>query len=202
MRFFFPVAAALLLTACSDTPVATKAKEPAKPLEPITGRQAFQSTYPSARGWAADAQPFRIRSMNLSSSAKPKNDGTADLWEITYVSPSRSAARVFTWSSTEDANLHQGVFGGQQQSWRPGGQEQPFTPAHIKTDTPEALMKAVEESETYLKKPGQKPPVTFLLEYTPRFPDPVWRVLWGQNVGTSERQVFVDATTGTVVGSQ
>src|SRR5262249_49094659 len=150
----FPLAAALLLTACSETPEATKAKAPEKPFEPITGRQAFQSTYPSARGWSADAQPFRIRSMNLSS-AKPKDDGTADLWEITYVSASKSAARVFTWSSTEDGNLHKGVFAGQQQSWRAGAQEQPFTSAHIKTDTSEALKKAVEESESYLKKPGQ-----------------------------------------------
>jgi hypothetical protein len=199
MRFLFPLAAILFLSACSDTPAETKAPE--KPLEPITGRQAFQYTYPAARGWANDAEPLRIRSMYLAE-VNPQN-GAAGIWEITYVSPSRGMARVYTWSATEgEGNLHKGVFAGQQQTWREGGQERHFPSAAIKVDTPEALSKAEENSESYLKQPGKKPSVTYLLEYTPRFPDPTWRVLWGASVGAAERQVFVDATTGEVVGSQ
>ena len=49
-------------------------------------------------------------------------------------------------------------------------------------------------------KPGTKPPVNFLLEFTPRFPDPVWRVMWGDTAGLAQYTVFVDAATGQLVG--
>ena len=200
MRLFFPLAACALLAACSDAPIASPKKEFAKPLAPVTGRMAFQSTYASARGWSPDAQPLRVRSMNLPGS-KP-SEGKASLWEVTYVAPSKSAARVYTWSAAEDDTLHQGVYPGPQQSYGGSGQERAFIPAALKTDTDEAIKIATEESEAYLAKPGKKPDVTYLLEFTPRFPNPVWRVLWGNSVGTAERQVFVDASTGVVVGKE
>ncbi len=39
-------------------------------------------------------------------------------------------------------------------------------------------------------------PVNFILEWTPRFPNLAWRVLWGESVSTSPYSVFVDATNG------
>ncbi len=93
--------------------------------------------------------------------------------------------------------MHKGVFPGMEESWRgPTGQQKPFPPQALKIDTPEALKTAIEKSSDYLAKPGKKPPVTFLLECTPRFPDPVWRVLWGASVGTAEYVATVDASTG------
>ncbi len=98
MRHFLPLLGAFaLLTACSETPAPTKAKEPEKPSEPITGRQAFQMTYPQARLWAPDCQPLRIRNLNL---ANPKSEGgRAGAWEIVYASPSKMRQRSFTWSA-------------------------------------------------------------------------------------------------------
>ena len=29
-----------------------------------------------------------------------------------------------------------------------------------------------------------------------RFPDPTWRVIWGESVSASDYSVFIDATTG------
>ena len=198
MRLLVTLAAVVCLTACSDTPAETKVKEPEKPLAPITGRQAFQSTYAAARAWAADCQPVRIRSINLPE--VPPEDGKAGAWEILYASASRSAGKVYTWSAMEALGLHQGVFAGPQQSWTPVGQERPFLPAALKTDTPEALKIAKQEGSKYLKKPGKKPEVTYLLELTPRFPDLTWRVLWGVSVGAAEYSIFVDATTGAALG--
>src|SRR5438132_12097556 len=109
MRVFLPLAAILLLAACSDTPTETKAKAPEKPSAPITGRQAFQMTFAAARGWAADCQPLRIRSMNLAD--LPIEPGKASVWEITYVSQLFGQARVYTWSAIEaEGNPHRGVF--------------------------------------------------------------------------------------------
>ncbi len=188
--------AALVLSSCSETPVETKTKAPEKPAEPITGRQAFQYTYPSARIWAPDAQPLTVRSMNLDQVAS--GDGKAGAWEIVYVSEQRGRARPYTWSAVEiEGQVHKGVFPGMEESWRgPTGQQKPFPPQALKIDTPEALKTAIEKSSDYLAKPGKKPPVTFLLECTPRFPDPVWRVLWGASVGTAEYVATVDASTG------
>jgi len=200
MRSLLLFAAMLFLAGCSDTPTETKAKAPEKPSAPITGRQAFQMTFAAARGWAADCQPLRIRSMNLAE--LPIEPGKASVWEITYVSMAASRARVYTWSAIEaEGNLHKGVFAGIQQSWGgPSGQERPFVPAAIKIDTPEALETAVKDAGEYLKKPGKKPPVTFLLEYTPRLPDPTWRVMWGESVGAAEYTVFIDVSTGILLG--
>src|SRR5579862_1342981 len=106
MRIWFVAAAVVLLSACSETPVAKKAPE--KPLEPLTGRQAFYQTYPGARTWAADAQPIRVRSMELSE--LKAEDGKAAAWEVTYVSVAKGRSRTFMWSAIEaSGNVHKGV---------------------------------------------------------------------------------------------
>jgi len=199
MRLWLILIAAIISTACSETPVETKAKAPEKPADPITGRQAFQYTYPSARIWAADAQPLTVRSMNLDQ--VKSGEGKAGAWEIMYVSEQLGRARPYTWSAVEiEGQVHKGVFPGMEESWRgPSGQQKPFASQAIKIDTPEALKTAVAKSEQYLSKPGKKPEVTFLLEMTPRFPDPVWRVLWGSTIGTAEYAAIVDASTGALL---
>jgi hypothetical protein len=200
MRFLLLLPALLLLASCSDSSSESKAP-PEKPLDPITGRQAFQYTYAAARGWSPDAAPLRVRSIQMEEvKAGP---GKAAAWEITYVSMTRAAAKVYTWSAIEgQGSLHKGVFAGQPQSWTSTGQERPFLAAALVTDTPQALKNATAKSADYLGKPGSKPPVNFLLESTPRFPNPTWRVLWGVSVGGAEHQVFVDASTGAVVGNE
>jgi len=65
----------------------------------------------------------------------------------------------------------------------------------LRVDSDEAYTAAVQISGEFLKK-NPKVPVLFLLESTARFPDPTWRVLWGETIGTSNYSVFVDASTG------
>ena len=197
MRKLLPALAALLLTACSDTPApVTKAPEP--PPSPITGRQAFQYMYGSSRIWATDSMPLTIRSLNVPD-VKPEN-GKAGAWEVVFVSAAMARARTYTWSAVETETVHKGVFPGPQESWRPGP-NQPFSPALLKVDTTEALIAAINISGPYLNKPGQRPPVNYLLNFetATRFPNPVWRVLWGGSVSSAEYTVTVDASTGKVV---
>jgi len=195
MRFLWTMLAALTLAGCSDNPAPETAKTVAKPPAPIGGREAFYKVYPLARTWAADCQPLRVRSMNLKE--VPSEDGKTGAWEVVFVSPSLSRARTFTWSAVEaEGNLHQGPFQGPEESWSPGGQDKPFLMAAFKIDTPDALHTAVSKSPEYMNKKGEKPPVNFILEATPRFPDPAWRVMWGESVSNAQNTVFVDATTG------
>lgn len=150
--------------------------------------------YPQARGWAPDAQPLEIRSVNLTQvKAAP---GKAGAWQVIFVSASRGKAKTYTYSSIEeDGGLHEGVFGGIEEDYSPRSDEVPFPIAAIKIDSDEAYQTAAEKSAEYIKKNPNKP-VTFLMAQTRRFPDVTWRVIWGDSVGTSDYSVFVDGTTG------
>lgn len=200
MRVVASLGLILLLSACSDAPTETKVKAPEKPPAPITAQQAFRYTYPAARAWAGDSLPLRIRSIHLTD--VPAEPGKAGAWEIIYVSPSQQQAKIYTWSAIEASEtLHKDVFAGKPQAWNgSSGQEKPFAASAFHIDTPAALEAATTNSKAYLSKPGAKPAVNFLLEFTPRFPDAVWRVMWGETAGSAQYTVFVDAATGQVVG--
>jgi hypothetical protein len=180
------------MTACSSGPQTSTGKQPPKPPETITGRQAFQRMYPQARGWAADAQPLQIQSINLPNIKAEK--GKAAAWQVIFVSASRGKSKTFTYSSVE-GDLHEGVFGGIEEDYTPRGDSSPFEVAAIRIDSDQAYQTAAHMSADYIKKNPDKP-VIFLMEHTPRFPDVTWRVIWGDSVGTSDYSVFVDATTG------
>ena len=111
-------------------------------------------------------------------------------------------ARTYTWSAVEAEGLHKGVFPGPQETWHAGGPNQPFSPALLKVDTPEALDAATKSAATYISKPGQRPVVDYLLDYqtATRFPNPVWHVLWGGTLSSAEYSVTVDASSGKVMG--
>lgn len=196
MRTWFISALIVFMAACSEAPKETTTKAPKKAPEPLTGRQAYQRTFPSARGWAPDSQPLRIHSIDVE--GVPSSDGKAGAWEITYVSVESRRFRIFNWSAVEaGGDLHEGVYGVPAQSWGgPSGQERVIVPAAIVVDTPDAYKTAVAASADYFKKPGKKPPVTFILESTSRFPDPAWHILWGTSAAAAEYSVFIDATTG------
>jgi hypothetical protein len=192
LRWLAPVV--LFLSACSDAPKTATEKEPPKPPEALTGRQAFQRMYPQARGWSPDAQPLQIASLNLAQVKTEK--GKAGAWQVIFVSPSRGKAKTYTYSAVEaDGNLHEGVFGGTEEDYTARGDASPFQIAAIKVDSDEAYKTAAAKSAEYIKKNPDKP-VIFLMELSRRFPDVTWRVIWGTSVGTSDYSVFVDGTTG------
>jgi hypothetical protein len=199
VRICFAIAAAALLVGCSDSPAPTvKKSEP--PPEPVTGRQAFQYLYGSSRIWAPDSMPLTIRSLHAP--GVTGSNGTAGAWEVVFVSLTNARARTYTWSAVEAEGLHKGVFPGPQETWHAGGPNQPFSPALLKVDTPDALDAASKSAASYLSKPGQRPLVDYLLDFeaATRFPNPVWHVLWGGSVSSAEYSVIVDASTGKTVG--
>ena len=194
MRYYVAACAAVLLTGCSEAPKAVEQKKEPEKLEPLSGRQAFQAMYPSARGWAPDALPLQVKSLQLPEIKADK--GKAGAWQCIFVSPSRGKSRNYTWSAIEaEGNLHIGVFAGLEESYAPSRQSQPFLIAAIKTDSDEAYQTSAAKSEEYLKKNPDKP-INFILEWTPRHPNLAWRVVWGDSIGTSDYSVFVDASTG------
>lgn len=192
-------ALALALAGCSDT---TAPKEPVKkaeekPPEPVTGREALYAMYRPARSWAADIEVLRLDTIHLPEvKAEP---GKAAAWRATFVSPSKGKARSWTYSVVEgEGNLHKGAFAGLEESWSgPRGVTKPFNIVALKTDTDAVYQTALKQkpaAEYDKKNPGKR--ISFLLESTKKHPDPTWRVIWGDSVGTSNFSVVVDASTG------
>ncbi|HSW51293.1 MAG TPA: hypothetical protein VLH09_14005, partial [Bryobacteraceae bacterium] len=106
--------------------MAEKKAEAVKPPEPITGLTGLYRMYAMARQWAPDAQLLRARSIRLNE--VKSEGGKSGAWEATFVSESTRMARRYTFSAVEaEGNLHEGVFGGQQQSYSgPSAQVRPF----------------------------------------------------------------------------
>jgi len=185
------------LAACAEQTGTKPAKEaaPAPPPQPVTARFAFQRMSIQARVWAADAQLLRISSANLKEVAS--SAGKYPAWRATFVSAQLKKARSFSYSVVDSpGNVHEGVLRGSEESWSgPTGQAQPFPLQMLKVDSDEGYATAVKESKEYLKKHPETP-VHFLLEYTPRFPLPAWRVFWGETLGSSQYAVFIDCTSG------
>lgn len=183
------------MVGCSEPP--KKAAEPEKPPKPVSGRYAFFQMYGSARLWATDVQGLRLSSISL---PQVKDEpGKYAAWEATFVSPSRQTSKTFTYSVVAgEGNLHKGIFSGLEEAYRQQGQAAPWLIQALKVDSDQAYEDAAKKSADYIKKNPDKP-VFFLLEQISRFPDPVWRVVWGESISTSNYSVYVDATTGEVL---
>ncbi len=189
--------ATALATSCGGGPQRQERTEP--PPEPVTGLRAFFRIYPTARVWAEDVQGLRLVSLSIPE-MKPKG-GAYPAWRATFYSPSKAAAKSFTFSVVESyGNIHKGVFEGPAESFSPGAGErwEPWPISALKIDSDRAYEVAVQNSQDYIKKhPDQQ--VTFVLEKTRRHPNLTWRVVWGQSESRSDYSVFIDASTGDVV---
>jgi hypothetical protein len=190
-----PLPLFLLLTACGEAPKAQKAPE--KPAEAVSAQFSFHQMFLYARNWAPDAQPLRLASVAIPE-VKAK-DGKYGAWQATFISPSRSRARDITYSAAESGgNLHKGVFAAQERGWSgPVGQAKPFLVQAFKVDATSAYETAMKQKATqeYVKKHPDMT-VNFVMEYISRFPNPAWRVIWGESAAISNFSVYVDAATG------
>jgi hypothetical protein len=198
-KLLFPLCSALLLlTGCSDTGTGSKAeKKKEEKLEPVTGQSALFKMFQMARSWAPDAQPLKMNSIPLSEVPNVP-PGTAAAWQATFTSAARSQARTYTYSIVESSgNLHKGAFAGLEEGYSgPRGVNTPFPMLAVKIDTDAAYKTALTNGGAEYDKKNPGKPISFLLEKVTKHPDPVWRVIWGESVGTSNFSVYVDASTG------
>jgi hypothetical protein len=182
----------LILTGCSEQPQPAEKKEPPKPAEPVTGQTALYRMYQVVRTWASDAQVLKMTSIHLLE--VPSVPGQAGAWEATFTSVSKGRARTYTYSVVESpGNLHEGVFAGQEQDL--STQALPFLIAAVKIDTDAAYKTALGKAGDYEKK-NPDMTISMLLEKINKYPDPAWRIIWGESLGTSGLSVFIDASTG------
>ena len=198
------LAAALLLTACSEAPKPAETKaaeapakvEPAGPPEAISGRSAFYEMYKPARTWATDLLPLTLAAGEVPG---VKNEGgKAGMWTAVFVSPSRREARTFVYAVADSgADIHKGVTAGGAQAWSgETPKSRPFQVTEFVTNSDDAYKAAAEKAASWIKAhPGAKASIT--LANTSRFSAPVWYIMWGNP--KSGYLAFVNATTGLVV---
>lgn len=192
--FLLPLSCALILVlaACSDQPV-TEAKKAEAPAEPVTGQSALFRMYQVARLWAPDVNVLKLTSIHLTE--VPTVRGKAGAWQATFTSAEKGVTRSYTYSVIEgEGNLHQGVFPGPQEPWS-GPANKTFLISAVKIDTDAAYKTALEQAADYDKK-NPNITISFDLEMHENFPNPSWRVIWGESAGTSAVSVLVDAFTG------
>ena len=177
-------------------PEAAPAKSPAT--QTVTGREAFQQLYATARLWAGDARPYREQSGTL----KDANGqgGKAPIWFAGFASPSRRGLKNFTWSGTHDPDAPSyGVSSNVEDTYNPSNTSTLiFDIAFLKVDSDKAFDEAQKHGGDKLLKKNPKTPVTYVLDWQPQANSLYWHVLYGDSQNP-ELRVAVDATKGTFV---
>jgi hypothetical protein len=196
------IVATLGLPSCSQAPkTASKEKteakkELAKAPEALTAQRAFYEAYKLARPWAPDLLALSVVSGEATGLAN--EGGKAGLWTITFVSPSRKEARVFTYAAVASGEeFQQGVNISNALPW--GGAtptSKPFSNSEFAVDSDAAYKVAAEKAADWLKThPNEK--ATLRLGNASRFAAPVWYVMWGST--KNGYAALVNATTGSIV---
>jgi hypothetical protein len=169
--------------------------EPKKP-ELITGRSAFQKVYIAARGWAPDAQPYRLES--TATSDGNGHDGKWAVWRGSFASASRRSVKSYTWSGSEaDGAPARGVDPGIEDSYSPSNSStQVFDMAFLKKDSDEALTTAQKHGGDKILEKAPDTPVIYVCDWNHNTNELVWHVIYGANREGAKLTVSVNASTG------
>jgi len=181
------ILAAASMIGCSSqpsTPAATDKPQPKAP-EVITGSSAFYKCYIAARGWAQDAQPFRIESAETKS-----HDGKAGEWRAGFASPAQHATKSYTWSNAD-------VSHGVDDTYSPSNSStQIFNVQFLKVDTDKAFSVAQQHGGDKLLEKEPDTPLLYVLDWNRQTNELLWHVIYGTDRATAKLRVAVNASTG------
>ncbi len=194
--------ALLLLAACSSSPKTAggpPSQPAAKPTEYETGRAALQKIYISARGWAGDAQPFRLQSQF--SADAPTSEGKAGLWRGSFASPAKRMMKLFLWSGLVGPDAPEpGVSFSAEDSWNPANSSaHVFDLGFLKIDSDKAYQVAQQHGGDKLTAKDPKQAVFFVLDWDTQKNELAWRVIYGNSPDEAKLRVAVSATSGEVL---
>jgi hypothetical protein len=178
------------MVGCSSEPSkpATAEKPQPKPPEAITGSSALYKCYIPARGWAADAQPFRIESQ-ITADSKGR-EGKAGAWRAAFASPARHGAKPYTWSNGE-------ITPGVEDSYSPtNSSTQVFNIQFLKVDSDKALETAQKHGGDKLIAQQPDLPILYVLDWSRQTNELIWHVIYGTDRDNAKLRVAVNASTG------
>jgi hypothetical protein len=186
------------LAGCSSTPSkpAEQAKPQPKTPELLTGRAAIYKLYISARGWAGDAKPYLLESTPNSDSKG--RDGNSAIWRAGFASPSRHAAKVYTWSGTDAPDAPpRGVNPRPEDTYNPNNASTTiFDIGFLKIDSDKALEIAQQHGGEKLLQKAPDTPVIYFLEWNRVENLLIWHVIYGTSRDDAKLKIAVNATSG------
>ena len=184
------------MVGCTSEPPKPAEKPQPRGPELATGRTAFQKLYIAARGWARDAQPYRLQS-EITSVASGK-DGKAALWQASFASPSQRGVKPYTWSGSDlEDTPSRGVSPGNEDNYNPtNSTTQIFDIQFLKVDSDRAFEEAQRHGGDKLLEKSPDTPVFYILDWSPSTSKLTWHVIYGSNRDEAKLRVAIDATSG------
>jgi hypothetical protein len=190
--------ALLTVAGCSSqpaTPAQTEKPQP-KAADLETGRYAFQKLYIAARGWARDAQPFRLESQPTADS-KGK-DGKSAVWRASFASPAGRGVKPYVWSGTDAQDApSRGISPGNEDSYSPSNAStQIFDIGFLKIDSDKAFEIAQQHGGDKLLEKAPDTPILYVLDWNHATNMLIWHVIYGASRDDAKLIVDVNGTTG------
>jgi len=187
-----------LMAGCSSEPSkpAQTGKPQAKAPELVTGRAAFQKAYIAARGWARDAQPYRLESL-LTADSKGK-DGKSAVWRASFASATQHGVKPFVWSGEVAPDVpSRGISPGTEDNYSPtNSSTQVFDIAFLKVDSDKALEVAQKHGGDKLLEKDPDTPILYVLDWSRPTNELIWHVIYGNSRDNAKLTVAVNASTG------
>ena len=197
-KLLMAMLALLLMAGCSSEPPqpAPTPKPQPKPPEFVTGRVAFQQLYIAARGWARDAQPYRIESV-LTADSKGKG-GKSAVWRALFASPMQHGVKPYIWSGEEASDApSRGINPGSEDNYSPtNSSTQVFDVVFLKNDSDKALEVAQKHGGEKLLAKTPDTPILYLLDWSQPTRELIWHVIYGTGPYDAKLKVAVNANTG------
>lgn len=190
--------ALMMLAGCSSeapNPAQTEKPQP-KPPEYLTGRAAFQKLYIAARGWARDAQPYRIESVATADS-KGK-EGKAAVWRAFFASPMQHGVKPYVWSGEDSSDApSRGISPGSEDNYNPtNSSTHVFDVAFLKNDSDKALEVAQKHGGEKLLAKSPDTQILYMVDWSQPTGELIWHVIYGANQYEAALKVAVNANTG------
>jgi len=185
-----------LLTACSDSSKPAETKPEVKGPELITARSAFQKLYIAARGWNADAKPYRLES--TATSDGNGQDGKWAIWRCGFASAAQRSEKTYTWSgSAANGAPERGVNPGIEDSYSAtNASTQVFDMAFLKIDSDQAFATAQKHGGDKILEKAPDTPVIYVCDWNHNTSELTWHVIYGAAREGAKLTVAVNASTG------
>ncbi len=194
-KLLMAMLALVMMAGCSSEtskPAPVEKPQP-KPAEFVTGRAAFQKLFIAARGWARDAQPYRLESM-ITDDSKGK-EGKSAVWRASFGSPLQRGVKAYTWSG--EVSSDRGINPGTEDTYSPTNTStQIFDVAFLKVDSDQALETAQKHGGEKLLAKEPDTPVLYILDWSRPTNELIWHVIYGNNRDDYKLRVAVNASSG------
>ena len=197
-KLLMAMLALVLVAGCTSPPsqpAQTEKLQP-KPPEFLTGRAAFQKLYIAARGWARDAQPYRIESLTTGDS-KGK-EGKSAVWRAFFASALQHGVKPYVWSGEEAPDApSRGISPGSEDNYSPtNSSTQIFDVVFLKTDSDKALEVAQKHGGDKVLAKAPETPIIYMVDWSKPTGELIWHVIYGNSQYDAKLKVAVNANSG------